>query len=196
MLDGVYPLEEEEIGRLLSQTKHLNTLVNDLHELAQAEARQLPLHPEEVALAELVKETTSLFQPTARAAEVNLQAILEGELPTLELDRGRFKQVLSNLISNALQHTPAGGHIAVTLNTRPELVTIAVADDGNGIAAEDLPKIFDRFYRVDSARSRTGGNTGLGLAIVKAIVQAHDGEIDVISSGPGQGSVVTVSLPR
>ena len=196
MLDGVYPLNEAELGRLLNQTKHLNTLVNDLHELAQAEARQLPLLREPVPLAELVKETVRLFQPAAGAKGVKLQTILEGELPVLSLDRARIKQVLSNLISNGLQHTPAGGHITVTLNTRPDRVMLTVTDDGTGIIPEELPKIFDRFYRVDSSRSREDGNTGLGLAIVKALVGAHGGEIEVQSDGPGQGSAFVVTLAR
>ena len=196
MLDGVYPTNEEELSRLMGQTRHLNRLVNDLHELAQAEARQLPLNMEQVPMAELVKETTQLFQPTAKTGSIHLQAILEGELPTLELDRGRMKQVLSNLLNNALKYTPAGGHITVTLTTNSDNVTMVVADDGSGIAADDLPKIFDRFYRADSARRRDGESTGLGLAIVKAIVQAHDGDVEVASAGPDQGSQFTVTLPR
>lgn len=196
MLDGVYPLNEDELGRLLTQTKHLNTLVNDLHELAQAEARQLPLLREPVGLADLVKETVRLFQPAAGAQGVALQAILEGELPVLSLDRARLKQVLSNLISNGLQHTPAGGHVTVTLNTRSDQVTLTVADDGAGITPAELSKIFDRFYRIDSARSRESGSTGLGLAIVKALVSAHGGEVEVQSDGPGQGSKFVVTLWR
>lgn len=194
ILDGVYELNEEEIGRLLTQTQHLTTLVNDLHELAQAEAHQLPLHVQPVAIGELVKETAVSFKTTATAKEITLAVELLGATPTLHLDPQRLRQVLNNLLSNALRYSEAGGHITVSVEQRPPHLLVCVRDSGQGIAPEKLPYVFDRFYRGDPARSR-GEGAGLGLAIAKAIVEQHGGELTAVSPGLGHGSTFTISLP-
>ncbi len=195
VLDDVYPLNKEEIARLFDQTCHLTRLVNDLHELAQAEADRVSLYKQPTDPAILVKETADLFRPELEAHNISLRVELLGALTNLEIDAARIRQVVQNLLSNALRHTPPGGQITVTVERHQELLQICVRDSGEGIEAQHLPYVFDRFYRTDSSRSRERGGTGLGLAIVKAIVEAHDGEVTVASSGRGQGSTFTVRLP-
>ncbi|RME65672.1 MAG: HAMP domain-containing protein, partial [Caldilineae bacterium] len=186
ILDDVYALDKEEIARLYDHTRRLHQMVDDLHELAQAEAGQLPLHRQPMDLAELAAETVDLFAPMAEEKGVTLQ--LEAAQPVRVLgDRTRLGQVLQNLLINALRHTPAGGQITVKTWTEADRACVQVADTGEGIAAEDLPHVFDRFYRTDKARSRDTGGAGLGLAIARALVHAHGGEITVTSQGKGRG---------
>ena len=194
ILDGIYPMSEEEIGRLLVQTQHLTALVNDLHELAQAEANQLPLHKQHTDMGSLVKEAATAFKPTATAKGVALTVELLGALPTLDVDAGRLRQVFTNLLTNALHYTQSGGNITISVENRSPVLEIRVRDTGAGITSENLPHVFNRFYRSDGARSRHEG-AGLGLAIVKAIVEAHDGLITAVSPGLGQGSTFTIRLP-
>ncbi|MFN8460091.1 MAG: ATP-binding protein [Anaerolineae bacterium] len=196
ILDEVYPLDQNEMARLYEHTRLLSRLVNDLHELAQAEAGQLPFNLQETDLAQLVKTTAESFRPGADEKGVALVADLPVDSPTVEVDPARLTQVLQNLLVNALRHTPPGGRITLQLESKAEAVHLSVSDTGDGIPPEHLPYIFDRFYRTDSARSRDNGGAGLGLAIARAIVEAHGGRISVISSGaPGQGSTFTIELP-
>jgi signal transduction histidine kinase len=198
ILDEVYPLDQSEIARLYEQTRFLSRLVNDLHELAQAEAKQLPLTRQETDLAPLVKTTAETFRPNAELKGVTVQTDLPpaDSVPPLNLDVARFTQVLQNLLSNALRHTPAEGTITVQLKPETEAVLLSISDTGEGIPPEHQPYIFDRFYRADLARSRDRGGAGLGLAIARAIIEAHNGQIKVASSGnPGQGSTFTIRLP-
>lgn len=196
ILDEVYPLDQTEMARLYEHTRFLSRLVNDLHELAQAEARQLPLHRQDTDLAQLVKTTAEGFRPGADEKSVALDVILPAVSPCAVVDPARLTQVLQNLLANALRHTPGGGKITLELEAQPENVRLAVADTGDGIPAEYLPHIFDRFYRTDPARSRDRGGAGLGLAIARAIIEAHDGRIIATSSGiSGQGSIFTIELP-
>jgi signal transduction histidine kinase len=195
MLDDVYPMTKEEIARLSDQTRHLTTIVDDLHDLAQAEAHQMPLDRRLVDIAALVKETASAFEAVAGAYDIQLQVELLGTIPNWEVDADRFRQALGNLIINALRHTPGGGQIIVTVQQENQVLCISVRDTGAGMKPEHLVQVFDRFYRTDEARSRDKGGTGLGLAITRAIVEAHGGQISAASPGPGQGSTFTISLP-
>lgn len=195
ILDGVYPLEKKEIARLYDQTRHLHQLVDDLRLLAQAEARQLPLQRTPSDLAVLLEEVAELFSPLAGEKNISLETSLSGSSIFADVDHLRFTQTLQNLLTNALRHTPAGGVITLSLRTEEETALIAVADSGDGIAPEDMPRVFDRFYRVDRNRTRDTGGVGLGLAIAQALVEAHDGEIDVTSAGLGLGSTFTIRLP-
>jgi len=194
ILDEVYPLSQEEIARLYEHSRLLGRLVNDLHELAQAEARQLPLDFQPTNLLEILTATADTFRPNAETKEITLNVHLPEALPPVSADSGRIRQVLQNLLANALAHTPAGGNITLQTQTDAGAVAIAISDTGNGIAPEHLPHIFDRFYRADPARSRDRGGAGLGLAIARAIIEAHGGSITVTSAA-GQGSTFTVSLP-
>lgn len=196
IIDDVYPLDKAEVARLYDHTRHLSRLVQDLHDLAQAEARQLPLNRSEVDVSTLVQRAAQLFEPLAEEEAVTLQEAYPESRALVYADAARLTQVVQNLLANALRHTPAGGTIAVTVSADEETVQIAVRDDGEGIQPEHLPHVFDRFYRVDSSRSRDSGGAGLGLAIARAIVEAHDGTMDASSKGVGQGSTFTITLPR
>lgn len=195
MLDGVYPLDQEEVTRLLDQTDHLTTLINDLHELSLAEAQQLPMEQEPVELGGLVKEVAVTFRPLVAAERIELRVELLGPPPTVFADRARLRQTLQNLLLNALRHTPAGGRILVTVENKGGVATMTVQDNGAGISAEHLPRVFDRFYRTDTARDRQSGGAGLGLAIAKATIEAHGGAVSVRSPGPAHGSTFTITLP-
>jgi signal transduction histidine kinase len=195
ILDGVYPLSKEEIARLADQTRHLTALVDDLHELAQAEAHQLPLYKQETDMAELVKQTVVAFRAIAASKEIEVQVELLGAIPNLKVDPERIRQALNNLLTNALQHTPNGGRINVTAEEQEGNFCISVQDSGAGISKEDLPRVFDRFYRSDPARSRDSGGSGLGLAIVEAVITEHSGKVTAISPGSELGSIFTIYLP-
>lgn len=195
ILDDVYPLDKSEVARLHDQTRHLHRLVNDLHELAQAEAHQLPLHKQTVDPYSLAQEAVDFFGPVAEEKGVSLRLEIAEEALSLQGDRARLMQVLQNLLNNALRHTQPGGEIMVSAAAQDGGVEIAVRDTGEGIEAEDLPHIFERFYRSGKARDRDSGGTGLGLAIVRALTEAHGGRIDVVSGGKGMGSRFAVWLP-
>jgi signal transduction histidine kinase len=155
------------------------------------------LNRQETDLARLVKTSAETFKPSAEAKGITLQTELPAALPPIQVDEARLRQVLQNLLANALRHTPDGGAITLRVEPEPDLVRLVVADTGEGIPAEHLPYIFDRFYRADPARSRDRGGAGLGLAIARAIVEMHGGRINVTSQGsPGQGAVFTIELPR
>jgi signal transduction histidine kinase len=201
ILDDVYPLDKAEIARLTDQTTQLTRMVHDLHELAQAEAHQLPLERQEINLAALVRDSAESFRPLARQRHIDLRVELLGKHPYANVDAARIQQVLSNLLANAVRHTPDGGRITVVVSGSAEsapnpTAQITVADSGGGIAPDALPHVFNRFYRTDSARAREHGGSGLGLAIAKAIVEAHGGTIAAASPGIDQGSTLTVQLPR
>jgi signal transduction histidine kinase len=194
ILDDVYALDKAEVAHLYDQTRHLHRLVSDLHELAQAEARQLPLNLQSTDLVWLVEDAVAIFAPIAEAEEVQLQMSLPQDPVMVQVDQARITQVLQNLLVNALRHTPANGGITVRLVV-DEQVKLTIQDTGDGIDAEHLPYLFNRFYRTDSARDRDHGGAGLGLAIVRALVEAHGGQVAVASAGRGQGSTFTISLP-
>ncbi len=195
ILDEVYPLDLDEMGRLYEQTRLLSRLVNDLHELAQAEAHQLPLNLQETDLSQLARSTVAVFRPDAEEKQVELAVNLAENLPSTRVDTARISQVLHNLLANALRHTPAGGRITLNVEPAEQSVSVSVSDTGEGIAPEHLPHIFDRFYRTDPARSRDVGGAGLGLAIARAIVEAHHGHLTAFSGGVGQGTTFTMQLP-
>lgn len=195
MLDDVYPLTKEEIARLLNQTDHLTKLVDDLHELAQAEARRLPLHRSETDIAALVKETAAAFKPLARTKQIDLHVELLGTMPIITVDGARLRQAVTNLLSNALRHTPERGQVVVQVEQVERALHISVQDSGPGIPEAQRPYVFDRFYRTDSSRSRDKGGVGLGLAIVKAIVEAQGGQVAVMDAIKHSGSRFVISLP-
>jgi len=193
--DGVFALSAENIAPIHDQTLLLGRLVEDLRDLALAEAGRLPLECAEVAVDRLIRRVVEAFQPRAREKGLALSAELPESLPPALADAQRLEQVLGNLLNNALQHTSQGGTITVRAWEEPGRVSFAVQDNGVGIAAEDLPHIFERFYRSDKARSRANGSTGLGLSIAKQLIEAHEGTISV-ESAPGKGSTFTVRLPQ
>jgi signal transduction histidine kinase len=193
-LDRVVPLDDAEIANLYSQTRHLTRLVNDLRELSLAESGQLPLEKLPTDLKALAAETIQALEPLA--AEKNVSLVDEvSALPEITLDPFRLRQVLFNLLTNALRHTPEAGKISLNGKTSDGWIVLSVKDTGEGMEAEQLAAVFDRFYRGDKSRSRETGGTGLGLAIVKAIVTAHGGQVEATSAGKGQGCDFVVRLP-
>lgn len=195
LIDDTYPVTKQEIAGLYEQTRLLSRLVNDLHELSLADARQLPLRKHRVDISAALEELVTPFRMVAETKAIDFDVVKAGKLPDIEADEARINQVLHNLLSNALRHTPEGGTITLTLSEYGDGVQIAVTDTGEGIPPEHLPHIFERFYRGDAGRSRDMGGTGLGLAVAKAIVEAHGGEI-FAESEIGKGTSVKVRLPR
>jgi signal transduction histidine kinase len=199
VLDGVYQPTPEHINATLDETRLLTRLVNDLQTLSLAETGQLPLHPTRFLLADLIADLTSSFSSQAASQGIDLKTNLADPNQTLTADYDRLDEVLSNLISNALRHTPAGGTISVETESGAReagSVRILIKDTGSGIPAEDLPFVFDRFWRGDKSRSQRT-HSGLGLAITKQLILAHGGTIDAQSEGlPGKGTLFTIELPQ
>jgi two-component system, OmpR family, sensor kinase len=194
ILEGVYLLEMAQMASLYDETRLLTRLVDDLHDLALAEAGQLRLEHAPVDLVALARAAVGQFGPTADAAGVKLALTADEDSLTVLGDADRLAQALRNLVSNALRHTPAGGQVVMRVARAGGHAEIQVADTGSGIAAEDLPYVFDRFYRGDKSRSRRGGGAGLGLAITRQLVMAHGGQITV-ASPPDQGTTFAITLP-
>lgn len=195
ILDDVYPLEKEEIASIYDETLVLNRLISDLRELAQAEAGQLSLNLQPTQLTTLVEGMADRFRELAREKNIALTTTLPSQLPSLSADEDRLKQVLHNFLSNALRHTPPGGSIEIKAEALPGQVRVSVRDSGSGIAPEDLPRVFDRFYRADKSRARDQGGSGLGLAISRQLIRAHSGEVGADST-PNHGSEFWFTLPQ
>ena len=192
LIDGVYPRDDAHLTPILEETRVLSRLIDDLRTLALAESGALKLQKEPIDLATLVNETTASFRAQADAAGIGLSAEIEGGLPTLEIDPARIRQVLENLIANALRYTPRDGKISVQCSVsreQPKSVQVSVSDSGAGIPSDELPHIFERFYK-----SRDSRGTGLGLAIAKNLVAAHGGAISA-QSELGKGTTIRFSLP-
>ncbi len=194
MSDGLVKPDEAAIGTLSDETSSLTRLVDDLQELSLADAGKLKLVFEPEDISKLVNDAVTAVQPKAASKGIFLVSDLAPSLPQINIDSQRIKQVMYNLLENAVAHTGPEGRITVRTWQEDNRVFISVADNGEGIPAEDLPFIFERFYRVDKSRTRATGGTGLGLTITRRLVEAHGGRIDVRSQ-PGQGSTFTFSLP-
>ncbi len=194
LLDGVHPLELGEIAILYDETRLLARLVEDVRELALAEAKQMPFTMQAVEVGTLLHAAAARFVAAADAQQVTLEADTPEALARVRADPDRMAQVLQNLVGNALRHTPVGGRITLAAQTREAHVQVSVSDTGDGIAAQDLPYVFDRFYRGEGSWARSSGNSGLGLSIAKALVEGMGGTIGV-ESVLGQGSRFWFTLP-
>ncbi|MDW8069730.1 MAG: ATP-binding protein [Anaerolineae bacterium] len=194
LMDGVLPLELEQIAQIHDEVRHLARLVEDLRLLTLAEAKQLRLDRELVDLKRLIEESVDGIALQAAEKGIHLEVQLPGELPLVLADPIRLRQVLMNLLTNAVRYTPPGGQVTVKAQVHGDVVRISVRDTGVGIAPEDLPHVFDRFYRVEKSRARSDGGSGLGLAIVKHLVEAHGGRVGV-ESAPGEGAHFFFTLP-
>ena len=194
VLDGIYPATAEHLEPVLEETELLTRLVEDLRLLALAEAGQLALEKRPLDVGDLLRDAQVNFGPQAADRGVTLSLDPPPDLPQVLADWQRIAQVLGNLLTNALRHTPPGGCVTMSAAADDDRVTVTVADTGTGIPADDLPYIFERFWRGDKSRSRAGGGTGLGLAIAKHIVEAHGGTIGV-ESAPGEGARFWFTLP-
>ena len=194
LADGVLPANEENWGAIRTETARLHRLVDDLQQVSRAEAHQLDLHTAPVPSAELLTDAVTAATPAFTARGVDLDAQIASGMPNVDVDHERIAEALANLLSNALRHTPAGGSVRLIGRHDNRWVEIVVSDTGEGIAPEHLERIFERFYRIDPARSRTSGGTGIGLAITRAIIEAHGGTISAASDGPGRGATLTIRL--
>lgn len=192
--DGKLPCDQEIFDTLHTEAQHLQHLIDDLRTLSLADADELPLTRQPVAPQALLERTAAAYKTHAQAREIALEVRAAASVPEIEVDPERMTQVLGNLLSNALRFTPARGTITVRAEADNNLVRLIVQDTGSGIAPDDLPHIFERFYRADPARQQGNGSSGLGLAIAKGIVEAHGGTITVQSTA-GQGTAFTVTLP-
>ena len=196
--DGVYQPTSQHIDTMLDETRMLSRLVDDLQTLSLAEAGQLTLQLEQVDIPELLADVSTSFSGPMENSGIELGVEIMGEPEELAVtgDVERLDQVLSNLLGNALRHTPAGGSITLTAEPIPSGTRLSVSDTGEGIPPEDLPYVFDRFWRADKSRRRgSGTGSGLGLAISRQLVQAHNGQISV-ESELGQGATFTIDLPQ
>jgi two-component system sensor histidine kinase BaeS len=191
MVDGVHPMDEDHLSPLIAQTEVMARLLEDLRTLSLADAGALTLHREPADLAGIAREVIAANAAAASGRGVELATSGEARL-VMEVDPVRIREVIANLVANAVRHTPAGGRVDVGVADTGDEAVITVRDTGSGIAPEDLPRVFDRFQR----HADTGG-TGLGLAIVRDLVAAHGGTVTAASDGvPGRGSTFRVSIPR
>jgi two-component system, OmpR family, sensor histidine kinase SaeS len=199
LADGVVTADGEVVryyGRLKREVDRLDGMIDDLFELAQLDAGALQLNRQPLAIQEIALEVVDGMRAAAAKADVSLTLGVEGHPPQLAVDGARLERVVANLVRNAIEHTPAGGSIAVAVSSNPETVAVEVTDSGGGIAQEELPHIWDRFYRADKSRMRTqsADGAGLGLAIVRGFVEAHGGTVGVRSE-VGEGATFRIELP-
>jgi len=192
--DGVLPPTRENFEVIREEATRLEHLVNDLRILSLADAGELPIHLQNVEPERLLQDIASTYQYQAQRKNLRLDLDIAPPLSSIEVDTGRITQVLTNILDNAMRYTPEGGRITLSAKERKEQVELAIQDSGPGLNAEDLDRVFDRFYRTDASRQRDGGS-GLGLAIAKSIVHAHGGHISA-ESEPGQGLKVIIRLPK
>ncbi len=193
MRDGILAPTPERLNLIYSEIDRLQDLVGDLRLLSRVDAGELPLHTQLLSPRYLLERAAAPFQPGAEQHKVALRVDAADDLPRVNVDEGRMMQVFSNLLSNALRYTPEGGEITLSAQPVNNGVAITVRDTGSGIDAEILPRLFDRFFRVDDSRHNDHGESGLGLAIAKALVEAHGGTIRA-ESNPGMGTIMHLWL--
>lgn len=188
LADGVVEPDSGAWKLLRSETRRLGRLTEDVTKVSRAEERQLELRVQRVAPIELLETAARAAAPAFGAKGVKLEISHERDSHVVEVDTDRLGEVLANLLENALRHTPAGGTVTLSATRASDDALLTVADTGDGLTPDDLDRVFERFYRVDSARSRDQGGSGIGLAIARALVEAHGGQLWAESSGPGLGA--------
>ena len=193
--DGVLKPDAQTLATIHQQVLHLSELVEDLRLLADTEAGDFILHRERGSLVEALRECVEGVRARAEAKGVALASRLPADAPPVSFDRIRIAQVVGNLLDNAIRHTPPGGSVTVEMEVVADAATVSIRDTGEGIPEEQLPFVFDRFYRVDPSRSRVTGGAGLGLTIARQLVEAHDGTIRA-ESEQGRGTTFTFDLPK
>lgn len=193
MIEGMWDATPERLQSCYDEVKRIGMLVADLQQLSNTENQNLQLNYTELDILKLSKKVCDNFKADISKKKINLST--SGESVTVNVDKERFSQVLINLISNAIKYTQEGGSIFIDVSDSGEFCIVKISDTGIGISAEDLPYIFERFYRTDKSRNRKTGGTGIGLTIAKSIVEAHGGKIEV-QSEIGKGSCFTVVLPK
>ena len=196
--DGVLPPTHENFEIIREEATRLENLVNDLRTLSLADAGELSIQVQTVEPQRLIHEVSSLYQFQAQKKNISFDLDIAANLPLIEVDPGRITQVLTNILDNALRHTPEGGRILLAGQEAWDMVELSVQDNGPGLNMEDIDRIFERFYRADASRQRDGeilGGSGLGLAIARSIVQAHGGQLSA-ESEPGAGLKIRIQLPK
>jgi signal transduction histidine kinase len=193
MIDGIWEPSSDRLKSCHEETMRINRMIGDLEKLARYESDNMILDKEEFPLCELIKIMVQNFEKEFIQRNIKIQIQCENIM--LFADRDKISQVLVNLISNALKYTNNNGQVTITAADSGDNTTIAVSDTGIGISEEDLPYIFERFYRADKSRNRTTGGSGIGLTIAKAIVEAHKGSISAAGK-LNEGTVFTVVLPK
>jgi signal transduction histidine kinase len=193
--DGVLPPTTENFEIIREEAVRLEHLVNDLRTLSLADAGELRIQLQSLEPQRLINEVSSLYQYQAQKKNITFDLDVAPQLPNIEADPGRMTQVLTNILDNALRHTPEGGRILLAAKEVNGMVELSVQDSGPGLSKEDIDRIFERFYRADAARQREDGGSGLGLAIAKSIVQAHNGQLSA-ESQPGSGLKLKIHLPK
>jgi signal transduction histidine kinase len=183
----------EFLNDINSEIDRLNTIINDLLTLVKIDTEEVQIDQQPVDLVELVKNTLRGLQILAQQKHISLEAFYDDDL-TVSGDTVKLQQVISNIVDNAIKYTPDGGRVTVEVYENSGNAVVKISDTGIGIPANDLPHIFDRFFRVDKARSRATGGTGLGLSIAHKIILLHGGNIRVVSE-EGKGSIFYIELP-
>lgn len=195
LLDGVVKPDQTTWARLHGEAGRLRRLVDDLQELSRAEARQMPLSIRPTDPATIAHVAIERLSDSFAERGLDLETEIPHQLPRVQADTDRAVQVLSNLLTNALRYTPPPGRVLLMLRPVPNGIEFSVRDTGVGIAPEELPRVFERFYRVDKSRNRAKGGSGIGLTIARALVEGMGGQISATSAGPGQGTTVAFTLP-
>ena len=196
LIDGLVPGDLSTYVDMQREVARLQRLVDDLQQLSRAEAGQLRFDFQSIDPSKLLRDAADRLRPQFEDKDVRLSLHVPATLPEVRADPDRLTQVVFNLLGNALQYTEKGGEVSIRVADETEHLRVTVIDTGIGIAPDDLPYVFERFYRVDKSRSRAGGGSGIGLTIARHIVEAHGGVIEASSSGKGQGSTFTFTMPR
>jgi signal transduction histidine kinase len=192
--DGVMAPSLESFEIIRDEVERLDGLIEDLRTLSRADAGELPMEFQMVSPARLLEKIQAMHKQHATRKDIAIDLQVEPDLPEISADQGRMVQVLSNLVDNALLHTPAGGRILISARKVADSLELRVQDSGPGIPENELELVFERFYRSDPSRQRNAGGSGLGLAIAKSIVEKHDGRIWA-ESKPGEGTTIIIHLP-
>ncbi len=196
LADGVRQADATTWAVLEQQTNRMRRLIDDLALVSRAEEHALALNRVTVNIGDIVATSAASARPAYADKGVELSVLIEPGLPPIDVDPDRVGQILTNLLSNALRHTDPPGRVRLSASAMTAGIRVTVSDEGQGIRAEDLPHVFERFYRSDAARDRGHGGSGLGLTIARALARAHGGDLTAASTGPGAGASFQLSLPR
>ena len=198
MIDGVIPVNEENLNSLLEETEYLNNIIKDIKELALADSGEITLNKKKIDINKIIETSIGILNMQIKAKKINITTDFQIENHEVFIDPERFNQVIYNLLMNAIKYTPQNGNIKIKterlLENKIESVKITIKDSGKGIPPDDLPYIFERFYRVDKSRDRKTGGLGLGLAIVRKIIELHRGTIKA-ESNLDEGSTFYIVIP-
>lgn len=195
LIDGVLTADPDTYQQIHTEINRLQRLVNDLQELSQVESGAFKLEFSSVSPSILIETIQRNFEHQFEEKNLQLESEIDSNLPQIIVDKDRIIQVLTNLVGNALQYTPSGGRVVIKVHREKSNLLFSVLDNGIGISAEQLPNIFNRFYRTDKSRARASGGSGIGLTIARALVKAHQGRIWAESDGEGKGSTFSFSIP-